>query len=149
MFWLWGFHITLPRCFVNAIFSYTVAASSGTAALGSSLSDTTPELNWIQLCAICLCGQSSRVIDLLGRRCLPAMWHLCSCKISSPKRQAIMKAPLVSKYWLGNDFLYSIINSGLIQVNYNYRLVTVCLLFVNGMWQNNTCVFKCTNPKGE
>ena len=41
------------------------------AALALSPSGIAPELNRIQLSAICRGGQSGSVIDLLARRCLP------------------------------------------------------------------------------
>ena len=50
---------------------FRVAAPSGNAALALSQSGIAPELNRIQLSAICRGGQSGKVIDLLAWRCLP------------------------------------------------------------------------------
>ena len=64
---------------------FRVVALSGHAAFDLSPSGITPELNRIQLSAICRGGQSGKVIDLLARRCLPlghpsaAKWRLRSC----------------------------------------------------------------------
>ena len=58
------------------------------------------ELNWSQLYAICRGGQSSKVIDLLARRCLPLGYHSAASdacavvQISSSKRQYERQASL-------------------------------------------------------
>ena len=50
---------------------FRVAALSGNAALAFHRAAIAPELNRIQLSAICCGGQSGKVIDLLAWRCLP------------------------------------------------------------------------------
>ena len=61
----------LPLCRVIIACCFRVAALSGNAALALSPSGIAPELNRIQLSAICSGGQSGKVIDLLAWRCLP------------------------------------------------------------------------------
>ena len=61
----------LPLCHVIIACCFRVAALSGNAALAISLNGIAPELNRIQLSAICRGGQSGKVIDLLAWRCLP------------------------------------------------------------------------------
>ena len=69
-------------------------ALSGNAALALSPSGIAPELNRIQLSAICRGGKSGKVIDLFARRCLPlghpsAASGACAVvQISSSKRRA-------------------------------------------------------------
>ena len=52
-----------PLCRVIIAFCFRVAALSGNAALALSPSGIAPELNRIQLSAICRNGQSGKVID--------------------------------------------------------------------------------------
>ena len=72
---------------------FRVAALSGNAVLAFHRAAIAPELNRIQLSAICRGGQSSKVIDLLAWRCLPlghpsAASDACAVElISSSKRQ--------------------------------------------------------------
>ena len=72
---------------------FRVAALSGNAALAFNRAAIAPELNRIQLSAICRGGQSGKVIDLLVWRCLPlghpsAASDACAVElISSSKRQ--------------------------------------------------------------
>ena len=83
----------LPLCRVIIACCFRVAALSGNAALALSPSGIAPELNRIQLSAICRGGQSGKVIDLLAWRCLPlghpsAASGACAVEqISSSKRQ--------------------------------------------------------------
>ena len=67
-----GFRLTcrLPLCRVIIACCFRVAALSSNAALALSPSGIAPELNRIQLSAICRGGQSGKVIDLLAWRCL-------------------------------------------------------------------------------
>ena len=64
-----GLHLlplaALPLCRVIIACCFRVAALSGNAALALSPSGIAPELNRIQLSAICRGGQSGKVIDLL------------------------------------------------------------------------------------
>ena len=57
----------LPLCRVIIACCFRVAALSGNAALAFHRAAIAPELNRIQLSAICRGGQSGKVIDLLGR----------------------------------------------------------------------------------
>ena len=70
---------------------------------GFSSSGIAPKLNRSQLYAICRCGQSGKVIDLLARRCLPfgqasaasgacAVVQISLSKRQSGERQASLKA---------------------------------------------------------
>ena len=63
-----GFRLAcpLPLCCVIIACCFRVAALSGNAALALSPSGISPELNRIQLSAICRGGQSGKVIDLLA-----------------------------------------------------------------------------------
>ena len=85
---------------------FRVAALSSHAALALSPSGIAPELNRIQLSAVCRGGQSDRVIFLLARRCLPlglpsAANGVCAVVQKSPskrqcgERQASLKAALL------------------------------------------------------
>ena len=82
-----------PLCRVIIACCFRVATLSGNAALALSPSGIAPELNRIQLSAICRGGQSGKVIDLLAWRCLPlghpsAASDACAVElISSSKRQ--------------------------------------------------------------
>ena len=80
---------------------FRVAALGGHAALAFLPSGMAPELNRIQLSAVCG-GQSSKVIDLLARRCLSlghpsvasgacAVEQISSSKWQCSKRQASLK----------------------------------------------------------
>ena len=60
------FQTSLPLCRVIIACCFTVAALNGNAALALSPSGIAPELNRIQLSAICCGGQSGKVIDLLA-----------------------------------------------------------------------------------
>ena len=84
---------------------FRVTALSGHTALSLSPSGIAPELNRIQLSAVCQCGQSGKVIDLLARHCLPlglpsAASGACAVVQKSPskrqcsERQASLKAAL-------------------------------------------------------
>ena len=57
---------TLPLCHVIIACCFRVAALSSNTALALSPSGIAPELNRIQLSAICRGGQSGKVIDLLA-----------------------------------------------------------------------------------
>ena len=87
------FQTSLPLCRVIIACCFRVAALSGNAALALSPSGIAPELNRIQLSAICRGGQSGKVIDLLAWHCLPlghpsAASGACAVEqISSSKRQ--------------------------------------------------------------
>ena len=63
-----GFRLAcrLPLCRVMIACCFRVAALSGNAALTLSPSGIAPELNRVQPSAICRCGQSGKVIDLLA-----------------------------------------------------------------------------------
>ena len=61
----------LPLCRVIIACRFRVAALSSNATLALSPSGIAPDLNRIQLSAICRGGQSGKVIDLLAWRCLP------------------------------------------------------------------------------
>ena len=82
-----------PLCRVIIACCFRVAALSGNAALAFHRAAIAPELNRIQLSAICRSGQSGKVIDLLAWRCLPlghpsAASDACAVElISSSKRQ--------------------------------------------------------------
>ena len=83
----------MPLCRVIIACCFRVAALSSNAALALSPSGIAPELNRIQLSAICRGGQSGKVIDQLAWRCLP-LGHLSAAsgacaveQISSSKRQ--------------------------------------------------------------
>ena len=87
-----------PLCRVIIACCFRVAALSGNAALALSPSCIAPELNRIQLSAICRGGQSGKVIDLLSLTLLAAWsslcgkWHLGSCTkiiIKAAMRQAV------------------------------------------------------------
>ena len=87
------FQTSLPLCRVIIACCFRAAALSGNAALVLSSSGIAPELNRIQLSAICRGGQSGKVIDLLAWCCLP-LGHLSAAsgacaveQISSSKRQ--------------------------------------------------------------
>ena len=86
---------------------FRVAALSSHATLALSPSGIAPQLNRIQLSAICRSGQSGKVIDLLARGCLPlchpsAASGACAFIQNSPpkrqcgERQASLKAASVS-----------------------------------------------------
>ena len=83
----------LPLHHVIVACCFRVAALSGHVALALSPSGIASELNRIQLLAICCSGQSSEVMDLLARCCLPlghpsAASGACTVvQISSSKRQ--------------------------------------------------------------
>ena len=96
---------TLPLCCVIIACCFRVAALSGNAALALSPSGIAPELNRIQLSAICRCGQSGKVIDLLAWRCLLlgrpsaasgacAVEQMSSSKRQCGKRQVSLKPAL-------------------------------------------------------
>ena len=81
-----------PLCHVIIACCFRVTALSGQAALVLSPSSIVLELNRIQLCAVCRCGQSGGVIDLLARRCLPlglpsAASSACAVVQKSPSKQ--------------------------------------------------------------
>ena len=63
----------LPLCRVIIACCFRAAALSGNATLALSPSGIAPELNGIQLSAICRVGQSGKVIDLL------ALWLAWRC----------------------------------------------------------------------
>ena len=95
-----------PLCRVIITCCFRVAALSSHAALALSPSGIAPEVNRIQLSAICRCGQSGKVIDLLARRCLPlghpsAASDACAVEQISPskrqcgKQQASLKPALL------------------------------------------------------
>ena len=97
----------LPLRFVIIACCFRVAALSGHAALALSLSGITPKCNRIQLSTICRGGQSSKVIDLLARRCLPlghpsvasaacAVVQISSSKWQCGERQASLKAAFLA-----------------------------------------------------
>ena len=84
---------------------FRVAALSGHVALVLSPSGIAPDLNRIHLSAICRGGQSSKVIDLLARRCSPLGYpsaasgactvvQISSAKRQRGERQASLKAAL-------------------------------------------------------
>ena len=104
-----GFRLAcrLPLCRVIIACCFRVAALSGNAALALSPSSIAPELNRIQLSAICRGGQSGKVIDLLAWRCLPlghpsaasgacAVEQISSSKRQCGKRQVSLKPALSS-----------------------------------------------------
>ena len=106
------FQTSLPLCHVIITCCFRVAALSGNAALALSPSGIAPELNRIQLSAICRCGQSGKVIDLLAWRCLPlghpsaasgacAVEQISSSKRQCSKRQVSLKAALLSVFFWG------------------------------------------------
>ena len=68
---------TLQLCYMITACHFRVTAFGSQAALASSLTGITPELNRIQLSLVCHRGQSGRVIDLLARL-LAACSTLCS-----------------------------------------------------------------------
>ena len=87
---------------------FRVAALSGNAALAFHRAAIAPELNRIQLSAICRGGQSGKVIDLLAWRCLPlghpsaasgacAVEQISSSKRQCGKRQVSLKPALGSQ----------------------------------------------------
>ena len=84
--------LPLRRVIIACCFRVAVL-SSGNAALAFHRAAIAPELNRIQLSAICRGGQSGKVIDLLAWRCLPlghpsAASGACAVElISSSKRQ--------------------------------------------------------------
>ena len=87
--------LTLCRVSLRTSLAVSSLEHCGTAAMGSSQSGIAPELNRIQLSAICRCGQSGKNIDLSARRCLPLghPWaSSCACAVvqisSSRWRQA-------------------------------------------------------------
>ena len=93
-------------CRVIIACCFRVTALSSHAALALSQSGIAPELNRIQLSAVCRCGQSGGVIDLLARCCLPlgfpsAASGACAVVQKSPskrqcrERQASLKAALI------------------------------------------------------
>ena len=95
---------TLPLCSANATCSFTVNTER-CCRNGSSQSGNAPKLNWSQLYAICRCGQSGKVIDLLARQCLPlghpwatsgvcAIVKILPSKRQSGEWQACLKAAL-------------------------------------------------------
>ena len=99
--------VALPLCRVIVACCFRVAALSGHAALALSTSGIAPELNRIQLSAICRGGQSGKVIDLLARRYLPlghpsassdacAVVQISSSKRQCYERQASLKAVIKS-----------------------------------------------------
>ena len=96
--WCW-FQTSLPlaalplrRMIIACCFRVT--ALSGHAALALSQSGIAPELNRIQLSAVCCCGQSSGVIDLLARRCLPlglpsaSLWQVVLAQLYNDHHQS-------------------------------------------------------------
>ena len=99
---------------------FRVAALSGNAALANSPSGIAPELNRIQLSAVCRGGQSGKVIDLLARRCLPlgypsaasgacAVEQISSSKRQCGKRQASLKPALgEASVWIRNGLGISV-----------------------------------------
>ena len=104
------FQTNLPLCrYVRRVIiacCSRVTALSGHAALALSQSGIAPELNRIQLSAVCRCGQSGGVIDLLARCCLPlglpsVASGACAVVQKSPskrqcrERQASLKAALI------------------------------------------------------
>ena len=111
-----GFRLAcrLPLCRVIIACCFRVAALSGNAALALSPSGIAPELNRIQLSAICRSGQSGKVIDLLAWRCLPlghpsaasgacAVEQISSSKRQCGKRQVSLKPALVLSYILSSQ----------------------------------------------
>ena len=97
-----------PLCYYAAWSSHAISElqlSAAMPALALSRSSIAPELNRIQLSAICHGGQSGKVIDLLARRCLPlghpsaasgacAVVQISSSKRQYSERQASLKAAL-------------------------------------------------------
>ena len=92
-----------PLCRVIIAYCFRVTDLSSRSALALSPSSITPELNRIQLYAVCHCRQSSGVINLLARGCLPlslpsAASGACAVVQNSPskrqcsERQASLKA---------------------------------------------------------
>ena len=86
---------------------YAAWSSLAVSELALSPSGIAPELNRIQLSAICRDGQSGKVIDLLTWRCLPlghpsaasgacAVVQISSSKRQCGKRQVSLKPALVS-----------------------------------------------------
>ena len=97
---------TLPLCHMITAWSFMVYSSQLPRLFGLSPSGITPELNSSQLYAIYRVGQSSRVIDLLARHCLPlghpsvasgacAVEQISSSKRQYCERQAILIPALV------------------------------------------------------
>ena len=108
----------LPLCRVIIACCFRVAALSGNTALALSPSGIAPELNRIQLSAICRGGQSGKVIDLLAWRCLPlghpsaasgpcAVEQISSSKRQCGKRQVSLKPALGVIELLRNEAWYS------------------------------------------
>ena len=102
----------LPLCRVIIACCFRVTALSGNAALALSPSGIAPELNRIQLSAICRGGQSGKIIDLLAWRCLPlghpsaasgacAVEQISSSKRQCGKRQVSLKPALLLELMRG------------------------------------------------
>ena len=75
------FQTSLPLCRVIIACCFRVAALSGNAALALSPSGIAPELNRIQLSAICCGGQMAR---------LSIYWHEAACRLVIPLRQVVL-----------------------------------------------------------
>ena len=88
-----GFRLTCRSPLCRYAAWHRLLFQSGNAALAFHRAAIAPELNRIQLSAICRGGQSGKVIDLLAWRCLPlghpsAASDACAVElISSSKRQ--------------------------------------------------------------
>ena len=151
-----GFRLAcrLPLCRVIIACCFRVAALSGNAALALSPSGIAPELNRIQLSAICRGGQSGKVIDLLAWRCLPlghpsaasgacAVEQISSSKRQCGKRQVSLKPALLYiaemptvKSWNQGDLLQK---SGR-----SFEIVSIWIwkpCVQSGRWSNNYVLF--------
>ena len=96
----------LPHCTANAACSFIVNTER-CCCNGLSQSSITPKLIWSQLYAICCCGQSSKAIDLLARRCLPlghpwaAIWYpICVMQVqySNVKKKTKKKKHVLCEF---------------------------------------------------
>ena len=82
----------LLLCTVNSVCSSMVRAQQH--CHDGLIADVAPELNRIQLSAICRCRQSGKVIYLLARHCLPlghplASSGTCAVVQTSPSKQCV------------------------------------------------------------